>query len=254
MAKAARVAGSAPVSAFRPAPAGGVNFAAYLEAMAAQIRKARSGDKTRLRLMAKGAQLLDSTGFRELNVEDVCRAADLAKGTFYIHFESKEVFLEELARRYVDFEGATVPMRHAETSRFAQLRLFHHWYEQMFALNAGVLRCLVQMGEISAAMRDLWHQRNRRLVDRQTDWIAPPPTALDPALARLAIRTIGGMIDDSLFERYRVQVGPGREQPDDPELLVELHTLLMYRAIHGADPDPRELGPTRAMLDWQVDH
>ncbi len=245
-------------SAVRPAAAaapkfGVVRFAAYLRALAADIRKPRSGEKTRLRLMAEGAVLLETAGFRELNVEDVCKAADLAKGTFYIHFGSKDVFLEELAARYVAFEGATVPERPPEASRFAQLRLFHSWYEQMFALNVGVVRCLVQMGEVSPAMRTLWHDRNRRLVDRQAEWIAPPPPALDPALARLAVRSIGGMIDDSLFERYAVQVGPGRDQPRDPDMLVELHTLLMYRALYGESPDPKELAATRALLDWRVD-
>lgn len=231
----------------------GVAFTAYLQAMASQIRKARSGEKTRLRLMAEGALLLDTTDHRELNVEEVCKAADAAKGTFYIHFQSKDLFLAELARRYVAFEIATVPSHNPGLTRYAQIKAFNGWYEAMFALNAGVLRCLVQMAPASAPMRDLWHERNSRLVDRQMERIAPPPHTVDSRLARLAVRTIGGMIDDSLFERYNIQVGPGREQPADVDTVNELHAVLMYRALYGHNPDPAEVFATRALLDWTSD-
>lgn len=229
----------------------GVRFSAYLQALSSEIRKARSGEKTKLRLMSAGVALLEDCGFRDLNVEDVSRSSGMAKGTFYIHFNSKEEFLAELSKRYVDFELATAPS-FAGTSTFKRLRAFVSWYERTFALNVGVLRCLVQMGEVSAEMRALWHRRNKLIVDRAQAQLfnSPIESGLDPELARLALRTPGAMLDQSLFERHRVQVGPGRYEPDDIELLVELHTLLIYRAVYGSNPPVKELNVTRPLLSW----
>jgi hypothetical protein len=64
----------------------GIRFSAYLGALSQEINKARSGEKTKLRLLFAGAALLDCVGFRELNVEDVPRSVGMAKGTFYVHF------------------------------------------------------------------------------------------------------------------------------------------------------------------------
>jgi hypothetical protein len=126
------------------------------------------------------------------------------------------------------------------------------WYERTFALNVGVLRCIVQMGDISQEMRAVWHGRNGRMTEAvQARWFGPEEAgAIDPALARLTLRTAGAMLDESLFERYKVQVGPGREEPDDIELLNELHALLIYRAIYGQNPPSADLRRTKPLLNW----
>lgn len=50
----------------------------------------------RQRLLAAGKGLLASYGARKTSVEDITKAAGIAKGTFYQHFESKEAFFFEL--------------------------------------------------------------------------------------------------------------------------------------------------------------
>jgi AcrR family transcriptional regulator len=230
----------------------GVRFSAYLRALSLQITKARSGEKTKLRLLAEGAALLDSTGFRELNVEDVSKSAGMAKGTFYIHFQSKDEFLIELGRRYVEFELATMPLSEQRSDAFERFQLWVTWYEKTFALNVGVLRCVVQMGDVNPAMRAVWYGRNRRMSDAvQSRWFNPEDVGvIDPLLAQLTLRTAGTMLDESLFERYKVQVGLGREEPDDIALLNELHALLIYRAIYGENPPAAALKRTKALLNW----
>lgn len=229
-----------------------VRFATYIQAQALEIVKARSGERTKLRLMGVGISLLENTGFRELNIEDVAKGADAAKGTFYIHFKSKDAFLLDLCRRFVDFEQVTLPASRRGETVFARIRNFVAWYERSFALHVGVMRCLIQMGEVSPEMRDLWHERNRMMTDRViTDWWeGKVPTKADPDLARLTLRIVGGMLDQSLFDRHQIQVGPGRQAPEDPALFVELHTLLTFRALFGADPPADELRISGALLDW----
>jgi len=49
------------------------------------------------RLLEKGKAVVFSQGIRKTSVDDVARAAGIAKGSFYQHFETKEKFMYELA-------------------------------------------------------------------------------------------------------------------------------------------------------------
>ncbi len=54
----------------------------------------------REKLFEKGRELLSAYGVRKTSVEDITRAASMAKGTFYQHFDSKEAFFFELIVQY----------------------------------------------------------------------------------------------------------------------------------------------------------
>ncbi len=56
------------------------------------------GDSARERLVAIGTELFSRRGYAEVTVDDVCRAADMAKGSFYRHFTSKEELFVAAAR------------------------------------------------------------------------------------------------------------------------------------------------------------
>ncbi|MCL2443594.1 MAG: TetR/AcrR family transcriptional regulator [Treponema sp.] len=55
-------------------------------------------EKCRLcnRLLEKGKSIVLTQGIKKVSVDDIAKAAGMAKGSFYQHFESKEVFLYEL--------------------------------------------------------------------------------------------------------------------------------------------------------------
>jgi len=222
---------------------GVIRFATYLQAAAAEIKKARSGPKSRLKLLAAGARLLDATDYRDLLVEDVCAEAGVAKGTFYIYFKSKDEFLRALAAMYIEFELQTYPRLSSRNSEFTNSRRWIAWYEQTFAANVGIFRAMVQMGAADEGMRKLWHERNARVVDRaMRGWERHNPSK-DPALQRWMMRTAGGMLDQSLFERHGVQPGPGLNEPQDLDLLIDLHALMNFRALYGRNPPAEEFGP-----------
>lgn len=228
-----------------------IRFATFLTAAAQDAAGRRKGEKSRLRLMAAGAKLLETVTYRDLTVEDVTREAKLAKGTFYIYFKTKDEFLRELCNAYVQFEMQTYPQGGGKASYFVYTRRFVAWYEQTFDRNHGILRCLIQMGGDDIEVQKLWHKRNSRLVDRAVDgWVRMFPN-WDRDFARSVIRTVGGMLDQSLFERYKVTTGPGLNEKGDINDLIDLHAFLNYRAMHGEDPSPDEFpdgSPIRAML------
>lgn len=55
-------------------------------------------ERQRRLIVQKGRTLLLASGMRKVGVDDIARAAGLAKGTFYLYFESKEAFLFVLVK------------------------------------------------------------------------------------------------------------------------------------------------------------
>ena len=235
-----------------------IKFSSYLEALAQEIRRSRSGEKSRLKLLASGARRLEAVGFRELLVEDVCRDADLAKGTFYIYFESKEMFLRALLSQYVEFERNTYPPFSPARSAYRGVHDWVSWYEGTFAANAGILRCMIEMGATDAAAEACWHRRNQSIVERALEVLLrrleKAPAARETELLRAAIRAGGSMMDQSLFERYRIQVGTGMKEVSNAGLMIDLHALLLYRVLYGSDPSSAEVGRVRPLvaLRWRA--
>lgn len=222
---------------------GAIKFTTYLEALALEIRKSRSGEKTSLKLLAAGARLLDNVGYRDLNVEEISAEAGLAKGTFYIYFKTKDEFLIELARRYVAFEPQTMPSFSPRETPFRNTLSLVTWYERGFLRNVGVLRCIIQMGEIDDTMRALWQSRNKVIAEHAWDATLARLNsgAPDPAMVMLMLRTVGGIMDQSLFNRTRVHTETGGAEHEDPDFLCRFHALLIYRAIYAHNPPDPEV-------------
>lgn len=63
---------------------------------------ARSAQKAETRRLLKRAALscFAERGFRETQVSDIARGAQVAHGTFYVHFESKEALVDELVGEF----------------------------------------------------------------------------------------------------------------------------------------------------------
>ncbi|MDI3495180.1 MAG: hypothetical protein PWQ72_1307 [Pseudothermotoga sp.] len=51
---------------------------------------------TRMKLLQAAEKLFGTRGYRNTMISDITRAANVASGTFYVHFKSKEEILEEL--------------------------------------------------------------------------------------------------------------------------------------------------------------
>lgn len=62
-------------------------------------RRALQKESTRQALFARAMQLFSERGYEAVSVEDIVTAADVARGTFYFHFPSKEDVLLEAVRR-----------------------------------------------------------------------------------------------------------------------------------------------------------
>lgn len=61
--------------------------------------RAAQKEATREHLFAVAMRLIDERGYEDVSVEDIVRAAHVARGTFYVHFPAKDDVLIELIRR-----------------------------------------------------------------------------------------------------------------------------------------------------------
>lgn len=56
---------------------------------------------TRNKIYNSGEQLFDQHGFEKVSVDDIVKHAGVAKGSFYVHFESKDALISILVNDYV---------------------------------------------------------------------------------------------------------------------------------------------------------
>ena len=61
--------------------------------------RAEQKERTREHLYATSMALFERRGYEQVNVDDIVRAAEVSRGTFYFHFPTKEDVLVESIRR-----------------------------------------------------------------------------------------------------------------------------------------------------------
>jgi TetR/AcrR family transcriptional regulator, cholesterol catabolism regulator len=61
-------------------------------------RRARKKDRTRSEIFRAALDLFGARGFDAVTVEQICASADVARGTFFLHFPSKAALLVEWNR------------------------------------------------------------------------------------------------------------------------------------------------------------
>jgi AcrR family transcriptional regulator len=64
------------------------------------LRQQRADD-TKRRLVAAAAELFAQKGYHDTTVDEIARAAGVAKGTFFVHFATKDAVITELVRRQI---------------------------------------------------------------------------------------------------------------------------------------------------------
>jgi AcrR family transcriptional regulator len=87
-------------------------------------RRERRKQETRQRLMGAAFRLFCERGYDATTVEDITEAADVAKGTFFNYFATKEAILPALAEwRLRQLEDALAPDQGAPASPVARIKL-----------------------------------------------------------------------------------------------------------------------------------
>src|SRR5262245_4974020 len=61
-------------------------------------RRERKKERTRQEIYRAAMELFLARGFEAVTIEDICEAADVAKGTFFLHFPAKDALLLEYGK------------------------------------------------------------------------------------------------------------------------------------------------------------
>jgi AcrR family transcriptional regulator len=69
-----------------------------VQLLGGRARRARKRDRTRAEIFRAAMDLFGVHGFAAVTVAQICAAADVAKGTFFLHFSSKAALLAEWNR------------------------------------------------------------------------------------------------------------------------------------------------------------
>lgn len=71
----------------------------------ADSRRERKKTRTRQRLLQSAWELFQERGYDHTTVEDITEAADVAKGTFFNYFETKQALLDDIALWRIELLG-----------------------------------------------------------------------------------------------------------------------------------------------------
>lgn len=206
-----------------------LRFEAHL---AAEARGARKRDRTRAELCIAACRFLDGNPLSALTVVDVCKAAGVAHGTFYLHFSDRTALVADLLSGFVDFiqnaMRASGRLGHGD-----QVRNATRAYYLLFEQNPGLMKCLVNHLSDFPEAQAAFQRLNR-------EWVATVVSALrrkrpdlplsDAELTRRAY-ALGGMVDQYLSALLLVRDPALVAVSGGPEAVIETLTTLWNRGF-----------------------
>jgi AcrR family transcriptional regulator len=136
--------------------------------MVGLTRFARHREKYRERLFRAALKLFGEKGFAETTIEDITKAADLGKGTFFNYFPSKEHILIAFGEMQIaKLEGFVKAAEQSKEPLPTQLRSLITLMTEEPARNPAIVRALIQANLSSPRVREGMikiHNRNRELL------------------------------------------------------------------------------------------
>jgi AcrR family transcriptional regulator len=213
----------------------------YSETLAAASRAPglRKGERTRLRLLAATADLLQTTFFHALRVTDICSHARVSQGTFYLYFADRA---DIVTRLLTDFAATVFDTLDAASDRddaYAAIHAPTLAYVHIFRANRGLLRCLTQLSEETRAFEQIYRELNAGWNRRAARAIAAGfgGGRQDSANALAGAYALSSMVDEFLSTVYVRQDPELAFLADDPEQVAAILSRLWYRAVHLAEPE-----------------
>ncbi|MGY1619945.1 TetR/AcrR family transcriptional regulator [Geodermatophilus sp. SYSU D00691] len=185
---------------------------------------------------ARKAALLDAAekvfarnGYLDSRVADIVAEAEVAQGTFYTYYDSKDAIFQEVARRVV---GELLDALHVDGPTGATpYERAHHAMERFvdaYEPRARIIALIEQVGTFTPELKALRLQVREAFVDRAARGIAHQQEAgiadrsLDPLLTA---EVLGAMVDHVCY----VWLTLGKEF--DRDALLHTLTLVWTRAI-----------------------
>jgi AcrR family transcriptional regulator len=140
----------------------------FLQPTPPSSRRERRSAELRERLFRSALALFASKGYAETTVEDITRAADVGKGTFFNYFPSKEHILMAFGEMQLGkLETIVREAQQSDRSMREVMRTLVHRMTEEPIRNPAIIRALLQANLSSLPVRGEMlriHDRNRALL------------------------------------------------------------------------------------------
>jgi AcrR family transcriptional regulator len=203
-------------------------------------------DERRQQLLQAARQVFSNNGYHDATVDDITRAAGVAKGTFYLYFAEKRAILHELVQHFfglVTEVGLSVAQDVSSPREFFQrLEEAAHRLAAIFRENRDLVRLAYRESmsadpELEGSVRDFYRRFAQVEAENVRRGIALGlfRDDLNPLIAAYAhIGMVERVLLESLFDRTF---------PADPNLVPQL-LQLAYRGVlrEPRAPEPEGAG------------
>jgi AcrR family transcriptional regulator len=223
-------------------------------------RRARSaskltkGERTKKRLMSAARRSLATHGYHAARIEDIAKAADVSKGTFYLYFENKRaITLAVMAELLAEGQQELLASRTGDDP-FLEILEPTAAYVRAVIENGGLVRALLQFVHDDSEAARIW-------ADTTHQWLARVNRVMDSRLGKgttdAATRTLvayamNWMVDGVLQSLLARDDSHLREVVQSPEQLAETLSVLWYRAVYGENPDPERLAGVSPVVAFRL--
>jgi AcrR family transcriptional regulator len=187
------------------------------------------GRERRTEILRAARTVFEEKGFLETRVADIVAAADVAQGTFYTYFDSKEAVFAEVAQQVIERMMEDLHTDYvADIEPVERIRLAMWRFINAFRPNAVMIGLIEQVGTFTPEMRKLRLRLRESFVDRtargitrmQADGICDPD--VDPVMYA---DVLGAMVDQTCYIWFFL----GKEF--DADQVVETLTTVWARGI-----------------------
>lgn len=192
-------------------------------------RVTKSPEDRRAALLRGAAAVFREKGFAAATVAELAEAGEVAKGTFYLYFDSKDHLLGALWAEYVDgfLQSTRVLLEESEKDGA--------WWPTIDRLIRALVDHAVENAELhrivygsaNAKALELCRASNQRVVDLMCEFVERGASegvfrASDPILVcRMLFHAADGLLDDLISRGERV----------DPEVVVKVVQELTHRGL-----------------------
>jgi AcrR family transcriptional regulator len=178
--------------------------------------------------------VFERDGFLDARIADIAAEAEVATGTFYTYFDSKEAIFHEVADELIDelYRQSHVGDM-AGPDPVARIAAANRLYVEAVARHAGLYAVMVQVASINADFRRRRQDSRSGLVDRaarglrQLQETGQADSSLDP---HLTAALLCGMVENFAEVRH------GLGQRIDDESAIDALTGIWARAVGLREP------------------
>ena len=221
--------------------AGATSFRDWVSERQKRDASRRKGEMTRDRIRLATIELLNTVGYVDLKVSDICRRAKVTAPVLYLYFAGKEPLVHDIL---AEFLGDFMSRSTSTTARNAYQAIYDANLQWLRAArsNAGLMKCLLQFSDQTPEFAKLFSEQSNRWYLRIAQSIVRrhPSRATELASLHLQIHALGAMMDeltrkiftsnDEELERLIGQVAPG------DEALAGFLSRIWHRTLYAEDP------------------